>query len=36
MNFAVQLSGNKVQGVTVEQTEASTNTALGSPQFQKR
>jgi uncharacterized protein (DUF1800 family) len=36
MNFAVQLSGNKVPGVTVEQTAASTNTALGSPEFQKR
>jgi len=36
MNFAVQLSGNKVPGVTVEQTAASTDTALGSPEFQKR
>ncbi len=36
MNFAVQLSGNKVPGVTVDQTAASTNTALGSPEFQKR
>ena len=36
MNFAVQLSGNKVPGVTVEQTDSSTDTALGSPEFQKR
>jgi uncharacterized protein (DUF1800 family) len=36
MNFAVQLSGNKVPGVTVDQTAASTETALGSPEFQKR
>jgi uncharacterized protein (DUF1800 family) len=36
MNFAVQLSGNKVPGVTVVQTAASTDTALGSPEFQKR
>ncbi|HEX3746155.1 MAG TPA: DUF1800 family protein [Bryobacteraceae bacterium] len=36
MNFAVQLSGNKVPGVKVEQTAASSDLALGSPQFQKR
>lgn len=36
MNFAVQLSSNKVPGVTVNQTAASTETALGSPEFQKR
>jgi uncharacterized protein (DUF1800 family) len=36
MNFAVQLSGNKVPGVTVGQTAASTDIALGSPAFQKR
>ena len=36
MNFAVQLSGNKVPGVTVDQTAASTDAALGSPEFQKR
>jgi uncharacterized protein (DUF1800 family) len=36
MNFAVQLSGNKVPGVTVDGTGASTQTALGSPEFQKR
>jgi uncharacterized protein (DUF1800 family) len=36
MNFAVQLSGNKVPGVTVEPTGSSTDTALGSPEFQKR
>jgi hypothetical protein len=36
MNFAVQLAGNKVPGVTVEQSGASTDTALGSPEFQKR
>jgi uncharacterized protein (DUF1800 family) len=36
MNFAVQLSGNKVPGVTVDGTAASTETALGSPEFQKR
>jgi uncharacterized protein (DUF1800 family) len=36
MNFAVQLSGNKVPGVTVDQTPASTDIALGSPEFQKR
>ena len=36
MNFAVQLSSNKVPGVTVDQTAASTETALGSPEFQKR
>jgi uncharacterized protein (DUF1800 family) len=36
MNFAVQLSGNKVPGVTVDQTAASSETALGSPEFQKR
>jgi precorrin-3B methylase len=33
MNFAVQLSGNKVPGVMAEQTAAS---ALGSPEFLKR
>jgi uncharacterized protein (DUF1800 family) len=36
MNFAVQLSGNKVPGVTVDRTAASTDAALGSPEFQKR
>jgi len=36
MNFAVQLSGNKVPGVKVDQTPASTDIALGSPEFQKR
>jgi hypothetical protein len=36
MNFAVQLSGNKVPGVVVDQTGASTDMALGSPEFQKR
>jgi uncharacterized protein (DUF1800 family) len=36
MNFAVQLSGNKVPGVTVDGTGASTQSALGSPEFQKR
>ena len=36
MNFAVQLSANKVPGVMVEPTGASTDTALGSPEFQKR
>jgi uncharacterized protein (DUF1800 family) len=36
MNFAVQLSGNKVPGVMVEATGSSTDTALGSPEFQKR
>jgi hypothetical protein len=36
MNFAVQLSGNKVPGVKVDQTAASTDLALGSPEFQKR
>jgi uncharacterized protein (DUF1800 family) len=36
MNFAVQLSGNKVPGVIVEQNAASADTVLGSPEFQKR
>ncbi len=36
MNFALQLSSNKVPGVSVEQTAASKDTALGSPAFQKR
>jgi uncharacterized protein (DUF1800 family) len=34
MNFALQLSGNKVPGVTVEKP-AGADTALGSPEFQK-
>jgi uncharacterized protein (DUF1800 family) len=33
MNFAVQLAGNKVQGVKVESADAS---MLGAPDFQKR
>jgi len=36
MNFALQLAGNKVPGVTVEKHENSADTALGSPEFQKR
>ena len=36
MNFALQLAGNKVPGVTVEQREETAGTALGSPEFQKR
>jgi uncharacterized protein (DUF1800 family) len=36
MNFAVQLSGNQVPGVTIDRTAAITETALGSPEFQKR
>ena len=36
MNFAVQLSGNKVPGVTVDTAAIGTDTALGSPEFQKR
>ena len=35
MNFALQLAGNKVPGVTVDQAAASAG-ALGSPEFQKR
>jgi uncharacterized protein (DUF1800 family) len=35
MNFAVQLAANKVPGVTVEPA-AGLETALGSPEFQKR
>jgi uncharacterized protein (DUF1800 family) len=35
MNFALQLSGNKVPGVTVEMPAGSADTALGSPEFQK-
>ena len=36
MNFAVQLSGNKVPGVTVDQAAPGGNLAVGSPEFQKR
>jgi uncharacterized protein (DUF1800 family) len=37
MNFALQLAGNKVPGVKVDRTApAGTDTALGSPEFQKR
>jgi uncharacterized protein (DUF1800 family) len=36
MNFALQLSGNKVPGVMVDPTAVSSGTALGSPEFLKR
>jgi len=39
MNFALQLAGNKVPGVTVEKREGAADTAdtaWGSPEFQKR
>ena len=36
MNFALQLSGNKVPGVKVDTPAGGANTALGSPEFQKR
>jgi uncharacterized protein (DUF1800 family) len=36
MNFALQLSSNKVPGVTVDKPVDSANTALGSPEFQRR
>jgi hypothetical protein len=36
MNFAVQLGENKVPGVMLEKRENVANTALGSPEFQKR
>jgi uncharacterized protein (DUF1800 family) len=36
MNFALQLAGNKLPGVTVEKLEGAGATALGSPEFQKR
>jgi len=36
MNFALQLSGNKVPGVKVDTPAGSADTALGSPEFQKR
>jgi uncharacterized protein (DUF1800 family) len=36
MNFAVQLGENKVPGVMLEKREKVANTALGSPEFQKR
>ena len=36
MNFALQLAGNKLPGVTVEKQEGAGATALGSPEFQKR
>jgi uncharacterized protein (DUF1800 family) len=36
MNFALQLAGNKVPGVTVEKREEGAGAALGSPEFQKR
>lgn len=36
MNFALQLSSNKVPGVTVANPVAGGSTALGSPDFQKR
>jgi hypothetical protein len=35
MNFAVQLAGNKVPGVMLEKPLGA-DTALGSPEFQKR
>jgi uncharacterized protein (DUF1800 family) len=36
MNFALQLAGDKLPGVTVEKQEGAGATALGSPEFQKR
>jgi len=36
MNFALQLSSNKVPGVMIDKPAEGTNTALGSPEFQKR
>jgi uncharacterized protein (DUF1800 family) len=36
MNFAVQLSGNKVPGVSVDMPADGAATAMGSPEFQKR
>jgi uncharacterized protein (DUF1800 family) len=36
MNFALQLSGNKVPGVMVDKAANGADTALGSPEFQKR
>jgi uncharacterized protein (DUF1800 family) len=36
MNFALQLSSNKVPGVTVDKPVDSANTALGPPEFQRR
>jgi len=36
MNFALQLSSNKVPGVVIDKPAEGTNTALGSPEFQKR
>jgi uncharacterized protein (DUF1800 family) len=36
MNFALQLSSNKVPGVMIDKPSEGTNTALGSPEFQKR
>jgi len=36
MNFALQLSSNKVPGVAVDQSAAGTGTALASPEFLKR
>jgi uncharacterized protein (DUF1800 family) len=36
MNFALQLSGNKVPGVKVDTPASGADTALGSPEFQKR
>jgi uncharacterized protein (DUF1800 family) len=35
MNFALQLSGNKVPGVKVDTPAGGADTALGSPEFQK-
>jgi uncharacterized protein (DUF1800 family) len=36
MNFALQLSDNKVPGVKVEKTGAQQGMSLGSPEFQMR
>ena len=36
MNFALQLAGNKVPGVKLDQSAGATDTTLGSPEFQKR
>ena len=36
MNFALQLSGNKVPGVMVDKPANGADTTLGSPEFQKR
>lgn len=36
MNFSLQLSTNKMPGVSVEKAAEGANTVLGSPEFQKR